>query len=317
MRKYILPILCFLVITAAVLLLILPQNGENEKETAPTGVHYTAWNAAYCRIDGTGDSFALLRSQCINADSAENAGVLPAFRIDTDKELQAFIALLNESQTVSLQMQDGGRSFIEVTTEYDAAFFENNNLLLLYARESSGSNRHLVSNVSIQADTVTVVVDTLLPGAGDCDMAGWLIVMPFTKAQLPREATVIARRYGADTPAHTHAPAKTPQLIDEPYDGGYCGNTQTTVTPINGKAVSFEFGHSVTITAMLNDLRYEQPLCACNAEYVVDTEFGLGYEVNLAKAFVRYKGGQVDLTDKQVEELHTAIEQGMKSEFSW
>lgn len=311
MRKYILPILCFAVIAAAVLLLVIPKPAENEKEPAPLSVHYSAWNAAYCRIDGTGDSFEAMRSHCINTD-AISAGQLPAFRMDTAKQLDTFVELLEGNEAISLQMKDGGKAFAELLPAYDTAFFEDNNLLLLYARESSGSNRHLVTNVSIEADTVTVEVDTLLPEVGDCDMAGWLIVLPFTKAQLPTDATVIARRYGDAAPAHTHIPAATPQLIDEPYIDGYCGNTQTTVTPLNGKAVSFEFGPSVTITAMFNDLRYDQPLCDCGAEYTVDTEFGLGYEVNLSEAFVRYEGKQVALTAAQVDELRTAIEEGAK-----
>lgn len=313
MRKYILPILCFAVIAAAVLLLVMPKPAANEKEPAPLSVHYTAWNAAYCRIDGTGDSFSLLRSACINPETAENADTLPAFRVNTAKQLQAFTRLLKSDESVSLQMKDGGRSFEEVTAAYDPAFFENNNLLLLYARESSGSNRHLVTNVSIEADTVTVEVDTLLPEAGDCDMAGWLIVLPFTKAQLPTDATVIARRYGDAAPAHTHSPAATPQLIDEPYTDGYCGNTQTTVTPLNGEAVSFMFGPSVTITALLNNLRYDQPLCDCEAEYLIDTEFGCGYAVNLSKLFVRYEGKQVALTAEQAAQLKEAINQALNA----
>ncbi len=315
MRKYILPIVCFTCIVAAILLLVIPTPAEGGKVTAPLSVHYSAWNASYCRIDGTGDSFETIRSQCANTE-AVNAGQLPVFRMDTAEELQAFVDLLEKNDAISLHMQDGGKSFAQLLPTYATAFFEENSLVLLYVCESSGSNRHQVNDVTLEGNAVTVEIGTILPESGDCDMAGWLIVLPFTKAQLPTDAAVIARRYGDADPVHTHTPAATPQLIDEPSIGGYCGNTSTTVRSLNGKAASFMYGPSVTITAMFNDLRYDQPLCECKAEYVVDTEFGLGYEVNLSAAFVRYEGKQAVLTAAQIDELRTAIEEGLKDPLS-
>ena len=68
------------------------------------------------------------------------------------------------------------------------------------------------------------------------------------------------------------------------------------------------YGHSVTLTDILANLDYKQgKTCRCMAEYTVDTEFGLGYEINLTEGFARYKKGQADLTQEQIDTIAEII----------
>lgn len=111
---------------------------------------------------------------------------------------------------------------------------------------------------------------------------------------------------------HLHSPAATPQTVEDPYVG-YCGNTRSTVYFKNGKSHTFMYGGSVTLTDILLNLDYsEDALCDCEAEYTVDTEFGLGYEVNLTQSFARFDGGQASLTEDQIKEVRKIINDAEK-----
>lgn len=104
-----------------------------------------------------------------------------------------------------------------------------------------------------------------------------------------------------EKPTHKHELAEVPQTNNENDIGGYCGNTVTKVT-VDGKTYEFMFGESVTLTDMLLKLDYDPAkLCKCRGKYIVDTEFGLGYEINLEQGYARYNGGQASLTQKQVD----------------
>ena len=98
------------------------------------------------------------------------------------------------------------------------------------------------------------------------------------------------------------------------YDGsGYCGNTQTTVY-IGEESYTFMGGDSVTLTALLRELDYKYDLCFCETEYYVNTEFGIGYGINLTAAHVEYKDGQARLTEEQVKTIKDIIERVKKQE---
>ena len=105
---------------------------------------------------------------------------------------------------------------------------------------------------------------------------------------------------------HTHKVADQPQTVEDPITG-FCGNTQTTLY-IGGKTYSYMFDDSVALTALLINLAYTpEKDCACPCEFVVDTEFLKGYEVNLAQGFVRCEKGQADLTQVQIDVIHQII----------
>ncbi len=100
---------------------------------------------------------------------------------------------------------------------------------------------------------------------------------------------------------------KSKESIIEPMIEPMCGNTQTTVY-IDEDKYTFMGGNSVTLTTLLNSLKFKPECCNCAPEYNVDTEFGLNYGINLLEGYVRYKGEQVDLTREQYETLKEIIE---------
>lgn len=118
-------------------------------------------------------------------------------------------------------------------------------------------------------------------------------------------------RYGCeDGPVdetHAHMTALQPQTVDDPVTG-YCGNTQTTLY-IGQKAYTFAFGHSVTLTDLLVNLDYNpDKVCRCMAQYRVDTEYGLNYQIHLDYGFARCDKGQAELTAEQVKIISEIVE---------
>ncbi len=96
---------------------------------------------------------------------------------------------------------------------------------------------------------------------------------------------------------HTHETVATPRTEKEPQML-YCGNTMTTIRVDNQK-YGFDGERSVTLTDLLLHLQYTEPVCDCLPEYVVDTEFGTDYGINLTENYVRHDGKQVTLTKEQ------------------
>ena len=106
---------------------------------------------------------------------------------------------------------------------------------------------------------------------------------------------------------HNHTPATTEQTVSEEISG-YCGNTQTTIYFDDGKSFTFMSGNSVTITDILVNLKYDKnKLCKCLPEYTVDTEFGIGYGINITSCYARCDKGQAELTQEQIDKLKEII----------
>ena len=60
---------------------------------------------------------------------------------------------------------------------YDDSFFADNYLVLITVAENSGSNRHALSDISIEDNELHINIDRELPEMGTADMAGWLIII--------------------------------------------------------------------------------------------------------------------------------------------
>lgn len=71
-------------------------------------------------------------------------------------------------------------AFSETVTQYDAAFFEENRLAVLYIEATSGSVRYEVSGIRQGNDTATILLKCSAPAAGTCDMAYWLACVPIS-----------------------------------------------------------------------------------------------------------------------------------------
>ena len=111
----------------------------------------------------------------------------------------------------------------------------------------------------------------------------------------------------SSTSEHAHQIAAKEQTVSEPISG-YCGNTITTIYFDENNSYEFWGGESVTMTDILVNLDYDKnKLCKCLPEYTVDTEFGMGYGINLTAGYVRCDKGQADLTEEQIDKLKEII----------
>ena len=82
--------------------------------------------------------------------------------------------------------------FLDACDRYDDAYFENRILVLVLLQEPSGSNRHQVSSV-VKDDTgmLNIRITSLIPEAGDCDMAQWhLFIEPAAGVQLENDTNI-------------------------------------------------------------------------------------------------------------------------------
>lgn len=108
--------------------------------------------------------------------------------------------------------------------------------------------------------------------------------------------------------SHTHVFAAEEQTENE-LVGGYCGNTKTTIHFPNGKKCTFMYEKSVELTDLLFRAAYDKDsVCLCAYEYIIDTDLGTGYYVNLTEGFVRNEEGQVSLTQGQIEKIKSIID---------
>ncbi len=200
--------------------------------------------------------------------------------------------------------------YLDACDKYDNKFFENNALVFVVLEEGSGSTRHNVSTVKVDANGVMYInILSVEPEVGTCDMAYWHIMteVPKNKAPENQESVVIYYNDARIYNKHTHGPANEAQTVEDPVSG-YCGNTQTTIYFDNGKSHTFMSGNSVTMTDILVNLKYDKnKLCKCLPEYKVDTEFGTGYGINLTEGYARCDKGQADLTQKQIDKLKEII----------
>lgn len=114
---------------------------------------------------------------------------------------------------------------------------------------------------------------------------------------------------------HSHSVTAGKNVLTHETEG-YCGNTITTVRCERmGKQEenwerSFWGGVSVGLTDFLRWLDYREGICRCLPEYYVKTEFSASeYGINLTEGYVRFEGGQTQLTEEQLVFLKQTIEE--------
>lgn len=76
---------------------------------------------------------------------------------------------------------DSTISFNDAVSAYDKAFFEEKCLVLIVLEESSGSYRHNATDVVLESDVVTVIIQRNIPDICTCDMAQWHIIIELGK----------------------------------------------------------------------------------------------------------------------------------------
>lgn len=112
---------------------------------------------------------------------------------------------------------------------------------------------------------------------------------------------------------HSHQPAQADNIV--PHEQMlYCGNTVTKISPEPRVSdedweASFWGDDSIALTDLLLHLDYQEGICRCLPEYMVETEFSEEpYGVNLTEGYARYGDSQVDLTQEQVELIRDILD---------
>ena len=119
-----------------------------------------------------------------------------------------------------------------------------------------------------------------------------------------------------EEPDHSHQLAQEDNVLPH-EEVGYCGNTVTAIYPESRSTgedwkASFWGGDSVALTDLLLYLDYQEGICRCLPEYMVETEFSEEpYGISLTEGYARHGDSQVDLTQEQVELIHDILERNL------
>jgi hypothetical protein len=112
------------------------------------------------------------------------------FWITSADELKSYFEANKDKYNLGRRVDpySGAMGFMGVAEQYDTVFFEENDLIVIVMEEGSGSIRHEVSNLHIEAsqeDGMKYVIQPeiirILPGIGTCDMAEWHIIIEISK----------------------------------------------------------------------------------------------------------------------------------------
>lgn len=112
------------------------------------------------------------------ADSLNRAGrnQLPLYKFDSKSELDDFQRKFGDDlSTIYDDLRSEGAAKMQ---KYDAAWFEDNSLLLVYVEASSGSYRYGLESVGSESDKLILyITQTDHPEVSTCDMSGWFILV--------------------------------------------------------------------------------------------------------------------------------------------
>ena len=97
--------------------------------------------------------------------------------INSEAELKSFYSNMGSASEF-----DGTGSLSEAFKHYDASFFKSYALAVIDFEETSGSNRHEVTDAKAKDGLLTVTVKRIVPEIGTCDMAHWYILVPIERA---------------------------------------------------------------------------------------------------------------------------------------
>lgn len=120
---------------------------------------------------------------CLNFDKTAISSVnhIPLHKFSSRSELNAFKARFGEDN--SFDYGYNGKSFNENTADYDDAFFDENNLFLIYVDANSGSLQFDVNSIFNDGNSFCVYVNqTNDPEVVTDDMAGWFITVAVPKS---------------------------------------------------------------------------------------------------------------------------------------
>ena len=134
-------------------------------ESEPDGIRY---RAQYIRTNGYQDGVSYPIVTLI-----DSADALQRY-YEANRELYDF----SHRETVYADTSVG---FVDAIANYDNAWFETHQLLLVLLEEGSGSVRHTVTKVTARPEA-SVMIDRLIPEVGTADMAEWHILIETDRA---------------------------------------------------------------------------------------------------------------------------------------
>lgn len=120
---------------------------------------------------------------CLNFDKMAISSVhhIPLHKFSSRSELDAFKARFGEDN--SFDYGYNGKSFNENSADYDDAFFDENNLFLVYVDANSGSLQFDVNSIFNDGNSFCIYVNqTNNPEVVTDDMAGWFITVAVPKS---------------------------------------------------------------------------------------------------------------------------------------
>lgn len=130
-------------------------------------------------------------AECIRTNGGDEEAEYPVVKlIRSVEELQAYYEANKENY--NLDASFGSHvSFWNTCQKYDAAYFENQILVMVLVEEGSGSIRHQVTSVGISDKTMVVEIERLEPDEGTCDMAEWhILIEPEAGVSVESEADI-------------------------------------------------------------------------------------------------------------------------------
>jgi len=159
------------------------ESPEPEPAPAPTLEAGIAYTAPYFRADGYAHGgLDYLLGRAVNAEKMAISSVqhLPALVFS---DAASFAAFVDEGADYFQWDSTYGaqEAFSETIAKYDDSFFADHDIVLLYAQETSGSNRHEIQQAVIEGQTLCVTVRRIRPEVGTDDMADWFILLEFAK----------------------------------------------------------------------------------------------------------------------------------------
>lgn len=137
----------------------------------------------------------------LNADVAGyGTGHMPVYAFDTEEQFSAFKTTCAGYTGLTLNdpWDEGMFSFLKQTAGYDADFFSDNSLILVYVPANSGSKRYSVEYLHIEDGSFCMTVGCETPEVWTCDMSGWFITLEMPDADFAAITSFDAVPYNPD-----------------------------------------------------------------------------------------------------------------------
>lgn len=164
-------------------------------QIAVTDPVHPDYSAVFFRADSYAqDAETFIMDQARNRPTIEISSKqhLPALVFDDAAALSKFMQDGSAYFQFSVSYNSDGSMADAVENRYTEEYFQNSRLMVVYARETSGSNRHEIKDVAISGDTLKVAVSRIVAQFGTEDMADWFILL-----ELPKDATSACSQWDA------------------------------------------------------------------------------------------------------------------------